>query len=299
MRSSSSLRRALAAGLAAAFVLSVATATAAHAAPHAPSGTAPAAACTVETADVTWGFKESFRSYISGTIANGQWEVAGGAGYATPNFSWTGGTGWYDPETQTGEVDFAGSIHFTGHDGLLNTTVENPTLVFVGPGAGRVLLDVAGVSMEDALAGGAAVQTVTQVPFVDVDLTTATVDASGETVSVIAAAAPTAITAEGFATFGSYETGTPFDPLAFTLTAACATAETSTPTAMPVPVETDAVDAMDAEPAASTEASAWLPWALGGAVVVIAGVVAAVVISRRRARHAGPDAGNADSSGTA
>ncbi|HEV8012740.1 MAG TPA: HtaA domain-containing protein, partial [Pontimonas sp.] len=34
-------------------------------------------ACQVEDVSITWGFKESFRSYISSSIANGSWEVSG------------------------------------------------------------------------------------------------------------------------------------------------------------------------------------------------------------------------------
>jgi hypothetical protein len=297
VRSSSPLRRVLATGFAAALLISLAPAASVQAAPAAPSAAVPASACTVETADATWGFKESFRSYISGTIANGQWEVSGGAGYATPNFTWTGGSGWYDPETQTGEVDFTGSIHFTGHNGLLNTTVENPTLLFTGPGSARMLLDVAGVSMDDAMAGGTEVQTVTRVPFVDVDLATAAVEPADHSVTVTAAAAPTVITADGFAAFGSYETATPFDPLAFTITATCAPEETPTPTATPGPIETDAIATTDAEPSAATSSSGWVPWTIGGVVVLAAVVAGAVISRRRRSSGAAPGAGSSDSSG--
>src|SRR5690606_23738697 len=42
--------------------------------------------CTVTDAELVWGYKESFRSYISGSIAHGEWTVADGAAYETPNF---------------------------------------------------------------------------------------------------------------------------------------------------------------------------------------------------------------------
>ncbi|MEO8529161.1 MAG: HtaA domain-containing protein, partial [Pseudolysinimonas sp.] len=38
--------------------------------------------CVVSTAQLSWGFKESFRAYIDSTIANGEWTEADGATYA-------------------------------------------------------------------------------------------------------------------------------------------------------------------------------------------------------------------------
>ena len=239
--------------------------------------------CTVTAADVVWGFKESFRSYISGTIAEGQWEVTGGAAYETPNFSWTGGSGSYDPATQTGSVAFTGAIHFTGHGGLLDTTVANPTLEFTGPGTAQVLLDISGISMEDALTGSAEIEAVTQVPLVDVVLSAAEIDSSGDAITITAADTPTSITADGFTAFGNYETGTPFDPLSLTVTATCPPDERSTPSATPA-VADDAEETVttDAVPAADT-GNAWVPWVVAG-FLAIAAAVGGLLLARRRTR---------------
>ena len=43
--------------------------------------TAPEGACEVREVTITWGFKESFRSYISGAIAEGSWQTSGDVGY--------------------------------------------------------------------------------------------------------------------------------------------------------------------------------------------------------------------------
>ncbi|MGV8876288.1 MAG: HtaA domain-containing protein, partial [Rhodoglobus sp.] len=51
------------------------------------------ATCSVSDAAITWGVKESLRSYISGTIAHGEWTVSDGASYSTPNFGWSDGAG--------------------------------------------------------------------------------------------------------------------------------------------------------------------------------------------------------------
>ena len=53
----------------------------------------PEGACEVQDVSITWGFKESFRSYISGSIAQGSWEASGDVGYEIPHFTLTGGTG--------------------------------------------------------------------------------------------------------------------------------------------------------------------------------------------------------------
>lgn len=145
------------------------------------------------------GVKESFRSYISGTIARGQWQTTGDAAYATPAFTWSSRTGTAAPSGAPAEVSFTGGIRFTGHDGLLDTTLADPTLVIDQPGHAVLRLDVSGVTMDAAMAGETTATTSTQVPFVDIDLSGATTSVDGDTVTINAAEAPTAITAEGFA----------------------------------------------------------------------------------------------------
>jgi len=245
------------------------------------------AACAVITADAVWGFKESFRSYVSGTIANGRWETTGAASYETPNFAWTGGTGWYDPQTGTGSIAFAGGIRFTGHGGLLDTTVQNPTLVLTGPRTAQVLLDVSGVSMEDALSGGTERDAVTQVPFIDVDLANATTDSSDAGITIAVSAAPTTITTEGFAVFGGYEAGSAFDPIALTVSAACPPAETAPPApSAPVGAEAAATDA------AADAGPGWIPGAVGGLLTVVV-AVAGFAFTRRGRTGGGTGAGGA------
>src|SRR5690606_10044019 len=90
--------------------------------------------CVVTGGDLTWGVKESFRSYISGTIAHGSWEVSDGATYETPMFGWSNPTGEIDANTGEGSISFTGLIHFTGHDGALNLQMSNPSIAFSGDG---------------------------------------------------------------------------------------------------------------------------------------------------------------------
>ena len=306
MRSPSTVRHVLAtAALAAAVVLAPAAAhavspqgaasAAGAATPPGAATAAPTDACTVTDATLTWGFKESFRSYISGTIARGQWEPSGGATYTTPAFSWSTATG----STATGTVSVSGApaeaaltggIRFTGHDGLLDTTIANPTLVLDTPTHATLRLDVSGVSMEAALAGDETATTVTQVPFVDIDLSGATVGESADGMTITATDAPTAITADGFAAFGNYETGTAFDPITIAVTAVCAAdAAASRPADPATPI---AAAAAPEKEAGDTTATAWRVGAGVIAALAVVGVGAGFLVRRRKTKLA--DAADAD-----
>src|SRR3546814_3461048 len=78
---------------AAVLAASLAAGSAEHAAPGASAvgrAASPATACDVVGGELSWGFKESFRAYISGSIAAGEWTTSGGATYETPSFGWSG-----------------------------------------------------------------------------------------------------------------------------------------------------------------------------------------------------------------
>src|SRR5690606_7451077 len=105
-----------------------------------------AGSCTISDATLTWGFKESFRAYLTSSIAHGEWIVSDGAAYETPEFSWHG-TGSLDPATQRGDLAFEGSVLFWGHDGALQTTIANPRVVLGVDGA-VLLLDVTGTTQD-------------------------------------------------------------------------------------------------------------------------------------------------------
>jgi len=277
----------------AAVALLMAPAAPAAAAETAAGADAASTSCTVADGQLTWGFKESFRSYISGTIANGSWEPIAPATYATPTFTWPADGGTFQPETRGGEVvfsgdiSFAGGVHFTGHDGLLDTTIAEPTLSFPGDGTATLLLDLRSVSMEDALAGETdAASVAEQAPFVTVDLAASpmVVEGGGASVTVSGSAVPTAITAEGFDAFGSYEAGTAFDPLDFTVTLECVAAS-----AEPAPTTTPAQTPADEPSATATPAPApsaiatWIAWPAAAVAILLIALVVWLVLRRRRA----------------
>ncbi len=221
------------------------------------------AGCPVADASLTWGFKESFRSYISGSIANGEWTVADGATYETPSFGWAAGEGSYDGTTGEGLVAFLGSIRFTGHGGVLDTTVANPELKFVDADTAVLTLDVSGTTQD-----GATVDT-QDVEFVTIDLSGAIEEADGV---ITATDAPTTLTAAGAEAFGTYPEGEPFDPVSFTF---------SVPADCAAAVEPSDSATVTAEPASSGAGLGWL-WIVIGVVLLLALAAVVVIVVRRR-----------------
>ncbi|WP_411699034.1 HtaA domain-containing protein [Conyzicola sp.] len=230
---------------------------------------ATVAGCVVDDATLTWGFKESFRAYISGSIANGEWTVADGATYAVPDFGFSAGTGGYDAESGEGLLAFAGSIAFTGHSGVLNTTVANPQIRFVDESSALLLLDVSGTTQDGAVVDNKAVE------FAELDLTGVLENDGG---AVTITAAPAILTDAGAAAFGTYPAGEALDPvtIAFTTAADCA-----------VPVEEAAPAATTADVDTVSDENpidyGWVVWLIAALLVIAAAVVVVVVLRRRKA----------------
>lgn len=241
---------------------------------------APAAAdetadepCAVVSARLDWGFKESFRSYISGSIANGEWSVANGAEYETPSFSWPSGSGEYAPGAAS--VAFVGSITFTGHGGILSTTVSDPRLRIDSERSATLVMDITGTTQE-----GVAVDA-PGTDFVDLDLSAAVVEVVDGVVTITDA--PAVLTEAGAEAFGTYEAGEAFDAVSAVLdTAGCAAAAAPT-TPEPQPSATAEPSAQQAEESADVP---WLPVAAAGAGV-LAVLGALLVFWRRRGQVPG------------
>jgi len=187
-----------------------------------------------------------------------------------PDFGFGAGTGSYDGATSTGTLDFAGSINFTGHEGILNTTVSNPSIRFDGDTA-YLSLDVTGTTQE-----GEEVSS-TGVEFVELDLAGASETVDGVTTITDA---PASLTAAGSAAFGTYETGEEFDPvsLQFSVAAECEAVAGS--------VTEPSTDTAEAAPVTEPVASAMPVWAVAIiallALLLIAAVVVIILLSRRR-----------------
>ena len=221
--------------------------------------------CAVETAELRWGFKESFRAYVDGSIANGEWTVADGATYETPLFGWTG-TGGYDAQTGDADLTFGGAVRFTGHGGVLDTTIANPRLVVDGDRA-VLLLDVVGTTQDGTPVEAPGVE------FAELDLAAAERVGGGDLVAFTGI--PAVLTEAGAAAFGTYEAGAALDPVDLTITVGAACVEPVSAVAEPE-VATATADAADASPV------------LGIVLAILAALALALVTFHlvRRARRA-------------
>jgi hypothetical protein len=231
--------------------------------------------CLAEPATLEWGFKEDFRAYIDSTIANGEWEVSGDVTDEGGIFTWTGGSGVLD-RGPLGEVAFSGSLRFTGHEGVLDTTVSDPVVEFTADGA-YLLLDVSGETQQ-----GAAVDA-SRLRFAELDL------AAGTLAEIDGAAVysdvPAVLTAAGAEAFGTYPEGEPLDPVTLTL-------ESDGCALLAAGLAADPMPSVEPEPTVSPEAEAsdaagglasWVLWTLAGVLAAIIAVTIYSLIRRNRA----------------
>ncbi len=180
---------------------------------------APAQAAADNT--LTWGIKESFRSYVTGPIASGSISSIGAVTDTAP-FVWSSGTGSIASGLTSGSVSYDGGIHFTGHSGQLDLTLENPTITVTSGTAATLYADVTSKPM-----GSATATVYADVAFATVTLGTPTSSGSVATWT----AAPAVLTAAGAQAFaGFYGAGMPLDPLTFSASVLAPPAPVAQPT---------------------------------------------------------------------
>lgn len=241
--------------------------------------------CEVTAAQLNWGVKESFRSYISGSIANGEWTTSDDMRYETPEFVWDQSTGAYDPSLDSGSIEFTGAVHFTGHEGAMQLDLANPVIEFEGGDTAYLQLVMGSTDQ----AGGAVTDEPVRVAKIDL---AGKVKSSGTELE-IAAAIPR-LTAEGASAFngdyGSYVAGENLDPVTLTATVSGCELTESAPSASPEEDE----PTMHASDQSEAQIP-WLPIIVGGVALVVIGVTVGMLISGRRKPQnpeapAGPDA---------
>lgn len=171
---------------------------------------APVSACVATDGGFDWGFKESFRAYLSGSIANGEWSTDGGIGYETPAFTSEALAGEVALAPLAGQLAVDGSMRFTGHEGILDTTVSNLRVELIDADRLELTVDLRGTTQEFVEVDTA------DVLFATGDLTAAEWSA-GDDVLLIAGI-PLTLTAQGADAFGTYPEGEPLDPLDLRLT---------------------------------------------------------------------------------
>ena len=221
---------------------------------------------TIKSANLGWGVRDSFRNYVRGGIANGSWEL-NGTSYSSDAFNWSNGTGTF--KNGKGSISFSGSVHFTGHHGILDTTIANPRLEING-NSGTLY-----ATMTSNDPSGKATN-YGEVALLKVDLSG--LQSSADAVSVNGAA--TTLTAEGAKAFaGFYEAGKDMAPLSFS--AAINGAKTTTKTVSETVYEGEGCDPVTGKPLASTGASGVEGTLVAGFIAVAAGA-GTVVYTRRR-----------------
>lgn len=221
---------------------------------------------TIKSANLGWGVRDSFRNYVRGGIANGSWEL-NGTSYSSDAFNWSNGTGTF--KNGKGSISFSGSVRFTGHHGILDTTIANPRLEING-NSGTLY-----ATMTSNDPSGKATN-YGEVALLKVDLSG--LQSSSDAVSVNGAA--TTLTAEGAKAFaGFYEAGKDMAPLSFS--AAINGAKTTTKTVTETVYEGEGCDPVTGKPLASTGASGVEGTLVAGFIAVAAGA-GTVVYTRRR-----------------
>ena len=221
---------------------------------------------TIKSANLGWGVRDSFRNYVRGGIANGSWEL-NGTSYSSDVFNWSNGTGTF--KDGKGSISFSGSVRFTGHHGILDTTIANPRLEING-NSGTLY-----ATMNSNDPSGKATN-YGEVALLKVDLSG--LQSSSDAVSVNGAA--TTLTAEGAKAFaGFYDAGKDMAPLSFS--AAINGAKTTTKTVSETVYEGEGCDPVTGKPLASTGASGVEGTLVAGFIAVAAGA-GTVVYTRRR-----------------
>ncbi|WP_420311929.1 HtaA domain-containing protein [Streptomyces sp. YS-B37] len=173
-----------------------------------PSDTASEPATKGDIADgrLTWGVKESFRSYVVGSVAKGKITTSGGATQAAGNgvFTFTGATGGYDTDADTLTAAFDGAVNFKGHEDNgtygLDLTFTDLKATLDG-GTGTLTADVTslGEKSEDVVLA---------------DLKAASTDVTAKDDVITLDDVTTTLTAAGAKAFGGfYQTGAELDPL--------------------------------------------------------------------------------------
>lgn len=236
--------------------------------------TAPAAG-RFEDAVVDWGVRRTFREYVTGSIGKGKWTLAEGAEDGGALFRFPKGRGTYDPKKQTLDAGFAGSVHFTGADGL--DLELSAVKVRLASGRGTLLADVH--------SGGDRDRAVPLVTFTAKDF------APKDGLAVLTEA-PATLTADGAEAFGSlYRAGTAMDPVSLAVAVDSGAELPALPDLGSDPGPSSGPSAPATEkPAPATAASdtgtgTVLYPVLGGAALLVAAAVAFGLVRRRATRQ--------------
>ncbi|MEU6082968.1 HtaA domain-containing protein [Streptomyces sp. NPDC047108] len=148
-------------------------------------------------AAVDWGVRRTWREYVTGTIAQGEWKLSDGARDGGALFRFPSGRGSYDRKKATLDARFEGRIRFTGRHGL--DLALSGVEVAVRKGRGTLSADVTNPDVREQ-----------GVPLVEFDVSSLRPEGGLITVTE----APATLTSRGAQAFGGvYRAGTAMDPV--------------------------------------------------------------------------------------
>lgn len=162
---------------------------------------------TAGSPQLSWGVRSSFVNYIEGGIAKGSIDTGGGVVRSGDGFTWPNGTGEVSDAGQ-GTWTFHGFVHFSGHNGVLDTTLANLRVEATGASTGRLVADVQSQDMDGNDVSGANMA-IAELHF--------------SSISPSGASATATLTADGALALNSmYEPGESLDPVTVTVSGASA-----------------------------------------------------------------------------
>ncbi|WP_083428462.1 HtaA domain-containing protein [Corynebacterium sp. NML140438] len=166
---------------------------------------------TVSAGTMDWGVRESFRKYIETGVAKGSISTDEGASRSGATFQFPAESSAITGPS-SGQFNFIGSVHFSGHDGSLELTLSNPILVVNGTSA-ELRVDYSTRKYVGAGAVGPVEEGQKEV------LATITLDAEPDfTANQATLSGQTSLTSSGANIFaGFYEAGEPLDPVSIEL----------------------------------------------------------------------------------
>ncbi|WP_326697223.1 HtaA domain-containing protein [Streptomyces sp. NBC_01754] len=184
-----------------------------------PSPSASATAPGVEQGPVVagnldWGVKDTFRTYVTGPIANGKIETSGGATASGDGYRFPDATGEFDAGKQTLNAEFDGAVRFLGHEDKGEYALDislSKLRIQVKGSTGSLLADVSTKDRETKKVSHHTALTLAELKLPAGELAA---DKSVVTLKDV----PATLTADGNKAFGGmYPEGESLDPLTVTV----------------------------------------------------------------------------------
>ncbi|QEU94749.1 Htaa domain protein [Streptomyces kanamyceticus] len=249
------------------------------------SGKKDKAAGRIEDAAVDWGVRRTFREYVTGSIAKGEWKLSAGAQDGGALFRFPKGAGTYDEKKGTLAADFAGTVRFTGEHGL--DLALSKVAVEVEDGKGTLSADVQSKGSDGK---DVSLKKAPLVTFAAEGL-----DLKPKDGLVSLTEVPSKLTADGAKAFGGmYKAGSAMDPLSLAVALDGDAKLPALPdlgsSAKPAPRPAKSAEPKTENAAESSDSSSnAVPIGIGaGVALLLAAAVAFGVVRKKRAASGAP-----------